>query len=49
MRLYSTVHIIVGTPGRIHDLAEKGIADLSNCSTIVMDEVHDFILCTDNK
>lgn len=29
MRLYSTVHVVVGTPGRIHDLAEKGIADLS--------------------
>lgn len=38
MRLYNPVHIIVGTPGRIHDLAEKKIADLSNCSTIVMDE-----------
>lgn len=29
MRLYSPVHIVVGTPGRIHDLADKGIADLS--------------------
>lgn len=38
MRFYSPVHIVVGTPGRIHDLAEKGIADLSHCSTIVMDE-----------
>lgn len=38
MRLYSPVHILVGTPGRINDLAEKGIADLSRCSTIVMDE-----------
>lgn len=38
MRLYSPVHIIVGTPGRIHDLAEKGIADISKCSTVVMDE-----------
>jgi ATP-dependent RNA helicase DDX6/DHH1 len=28
----------VGTPGRIHDLADKGIADLSNCSMFVMDE-----------
>ena len=39
MRLYSPVHILVGTPGRIHDLAEKGIADLSHCHTFVMDEV----------
>jgi ATP-dependent RNA helicase DDX6/DHH1 len=38
MRLYSPVHIVVGTPGRIHDLSDKKIADLSSCSTIVMDE-----------
>ena len=38
MRLYSPVHIVVGTPGRIHDLADKKIADLSKVKTIVMDE-----------
>lgn len=38
MRLYSPVHILVGTPGRIHDLADKGIADLSHCTMFVMDE-----------
>lgn len=38
MRLYSPVHILVGTPGRIHDLADKGIADLSHCHMFVMDE-----------
>ena len=38
IRLYTDVHIIVGTPGRIHDLAEKGIADLSKCKIIIMDE-----------
>lgn len=38
MRLYSPVHILVATPGRVHDLAEKGVADLSHCSTIIMDE-----------
>jgi ATP-dependent RNA helicase DDX6/DHH1 len=32
------VHIIVGTPGRILDLAGKGVANLSNCHTFVMDE-----------
>ena len=32
------VHILVATPGRILDLAGKNIADLSNCTTIVMDE-----------
>jgi len=38
MRLYSPVHIIVGTPGRVHDLAEKKIADISKCKIVVMDE-----------
>mmetsp|Transcript_16597 Transcript_16597/g.28096 ORF Transcript_16597/g.28096 Transcript_16597/m.28096 type:complete len:405 (+) Transcript_16597:166-1380(+) len=38
MRLYSPVHVIVATPGRILDLAEKGVADLSDCKIIVMDE-----------
>lgn len=38
LRLSQTVHILVGTPGRILDLAGKGIADLSQCSTFVMDE-----------
>lgn len=38
MRLSETVHILVGTPGRILDLAGKGIADLSECPTFVMDE-----------
>lgn len=38
IRLGEPIHIIVGTPGRILDLASKGIADLSNCTTFVMDE-----------
>ncbi|KAG8630321.1 hypothetical protein KVT40_001940 [Elsinoe batatas] len=38
IRLNETVHILVGTPGRILDLAAKGIADLSDCQTFVMDE-----------
>ena len=38
MRLNDTVHIIVGTPGRILDLASKGVADLSTAHTFVMDE-----------
>ncbi|GAA6022240.1 hypothetical protein JCM11491_001678 [Sporobolomyces phaffii] len=38
MRLGETVHILVGTPGRILDLAGKGIADLSGCPMFVMDE-----------
>lgn len=38
MRLYQTVHILVGTPGRILDLANKNVAKLGGCDTIVMDE-----------
>lgn len=38
IRLSEPVHIIVGTPGRILDLASKGVADLSQCTTFVMDE-----------
>lgn len=39
MRLYNVVHILVGTPGRVLDLADKGIANLKECSTLIMDEV----------
>ena len=39
MRLYNTVHIMVATPGRVLDLANKGVADLSKCNIMVMDEV----------
>ncbi|EWM20640.1 RNA helicase,ATP-dependent, DEAD-box type [Nannochloropsis gaditana] len=38
MRLYNVVHVLVGTPGRILDLADKGVADLSKCHTVIMDE-----------
>ncbi|GAM18218.1 hypothetical protein SAMD00019534_013930 [Acytostelium subglobosum LB1] len=38
MRLYETVHILVATPGRVLDLAQKNVANLSNCQTIIMDE-----------
>ncbi|GAA99335.1 hypothetical protein E5Q_06030 [Mixia osmundae IAM 14324] len=38
LRLQETVHIVVGTPGRVLDLASKGIADVSACPTFVMDE-----------
>ncbi|PIL23281.1 transporter [Ganoderma sinense ZZ0214-1] len=38
MRLSETVHVLVGTPGRILDLAGKGVADLSECPVFVMDE-----------
>mmetsp|Transcript_19898 Transcript_19898/g.50719 ORF Transcript_19898/g.50719 Transcript_19898/m.50719 type:complete len:526 (-) Transcript_19898:1773-3350(-) len=38
LRLYNTVHILVATPGRLLDLANKGVAQLSSVSMVVMDE-----------
>lgn len=38
LRLNETVHVLVGTPGRILDLAGKNVADLSQCPVFVMDE-----------
>ncbi len=38
LRLSETVHVLVGTPGRILDLAGKHVADLSECPVFVMDE-----------
>ncbi|PNX94679.1 DEAD-box ATP-dependent RNA helicase 8-like protein [Trifolium pratense] len=38
MRLYQPVHLLVGTPGRILDLAKKGVCVLKDCSMLVMDE-----------
>ncbi|KAK9829115.1 hypothetical protein WJX72_003969 [[Myrmecia] bisecta] len=38
MRLYATVHMVVATPGRLLDLAGKGVAKLQNCKMLVMDE-----------
>jgi ATP-dependent RNA helicase DDX6/DHH1 len=37
-RFYKTVHVLVGTPGRILDLASKDVADLSKVQMLVMDE-----------
>jgi ATP-dependent RNA helicase DDX6/DHH1 len=39
MRLEKPVHIIVATPGRILDLAEKELVDLSFVKVFVLDEV----------
>jgi len=38
LRLSDSVHVLVGTPGRILDLAGKSVADLSECPVFVMDE-----------
>lgn len=37
-RLHKTVHVLVGTPGRVLDLASKAVADLSRTRILVMDE-----------
>ena len=39
MRAHQTVHIVVATPGRILDLADKGVTRLKECHMLVMDEV----------
>ena len=38
MRLYQTVHVLVGTPGRVLDLVSKGVAKLEQATTCVLDE-----------
>ncbi|KAJ9124436.1 DExD/H-box ATP-dependent RNA helicase dhh1 [Naganishia onofrii] len=38
LRLQEPVHMIVATPGRLLDLAQKEIADLKKCKTFIMDE-----------
>ncbi|CAI9101785.1 OLC1v1039197C1 [Oldenlandia corymbosa var. corymbosa] len=38
MRLYQPVHLLVGTPGRILDLAKKGVCVLKGCAMMIMDE-----------
>ena len=47
-RLYQTVHIIVGTPGRILDLASRSVAKLDACNMLILDEV-DKLLSDDFK
>ncbi|KAJ2817524.1 DExD/H-box ATP-dependent RNA helicase dhh1, partial [Coemansia sp. 'formosensis'] len=38
IRLSETVHILVGTPGRVLDLAGKGVANFEHAETFIMDE-----------
>ncbi|POS74557.1 ATP-dependent RNA helicase DHH1 [Diaporthe helianthi] len=38
LRLSEPVHVLVGTPGRVADLARQNVADLSECPMLVMDE-----------
>ena len=34
----SPVHVVVGTPGRVFDLASKKVLNLENCGILVLDE-----------
>ncbi|CAI7891187.1 unnamed protein product [Closterium sp. NIES-53] len=38
MRLYQPVHLLVATPGRVLDLANKGVCNLRECNMLCMDE-----------
>lgn len=38
VRLNDPVHVLVGTPGRVLDLALRSVADFSECPLFVMDE-----------
>ncbi len=38
-----TTHMVVATPGRLIDLIERGSVDLSNISTIVLDEADEML------
>lgn len=38
IRLSQTVHLLVGTPGRLIDLMARGFINLSHCKTVVLDE-----------
>jgi ATP-dependent RNA helicase DeaD len=37
------VHVVVATPGRIHDLVRRNRIDLSNISTLVLDEADEML------
>lgn len=48
MRIYQKVQVIIATPGRILDLMDKEVANMSNCKILVLDEAdkllsHDFM------
>ncbi len=39
LRMGQTVHVVVATPGRILDLANRGEAKLEMCKLVILDEV----------
>jgi len=38
IRLQQACHVIVATPGRLLDLANKRVANLDRCGVVVLDE-----------
>jgi ATP-dependent RNA helicase DDX6/DHH1 len=48
MRIYEKVHLVVATPGRILDLMEKQVANMTYCKMLVLDEA-DKLLSQDFK
>jgi ATP-dependent RNA helicase DDX6/DHH1 len=48
MRLQGVVQLVIATPGRILDLMDKNIADMSKCRMLVLDEA-DKLLSQDFK
>lgn len=48
MRIYEKVHMVVATPGRILDLMEKQVANMSHCKMLILDEA-DKLLSQDFK
>jgi ATP-dependent RNA helicase DeaD len=42
-RLKKGVHIVVGTPGRLLDLIEKKVLDLSHVCTVILDEADEML------
>merc|ERR1712241_1514006 len=48
MRIYEKVHLVVATPGRMLDLMEKQVANVSKCKMLVLDEA-DKLLSQDFK
>lgn len=38
MRIFQKVHVIIATPGRINDLLDKKVANMSHCKILVLDE-----------
>ena len=45
---FSTVHVVIASPGRILDLMDKGVAKMNNCRILVLDEVRSLLLSSWN-